>query len=107
MKRGLAKRKSRVTSADGTSIETFLDALTASGPRPDPYGDRKPKKTYSERLSNKIAVLIANRLRATKQFRGEILPAADGRGRETPVASGSFNKPKKTDVNYSTLSGLE
>ena len=65
---------------------------------------RKPTPSVSP---NRIAVLIANRLRATGQFRGEILPGRDGRGREKPVSSGSFNKPKKTDVNYSTLSGLE
>jgi len=51
--------------------------------------------------------LIANELRTTRQLRGEILPSPTGTGREKPVPSGSFNKPKKTDVNYSTLSGLE
>jgi hypothetical protein len=89
------------------SIDSFLDALNKSDPRPNAFDTRERKKSYSEKLSNCIAVLIANRLRATGQFKGEILPARDGRGRETPIASGSFNKPKKTDVNYSTLSGLE
>lgn len=88
-------------------IETFLDALVASEPRPDALAEREPKKSHSERLSNNIAILIANKLRAIGQFKGEILPLPDGRKRETPVPSGAFNKPKKTDVNYSTLSGLE
>jgi len=52
-------------------------------------------------------VLVANKLRATGQFKGEILPYPTGLGREKPIPSGAFNKPKKTDVNYSTLSGLE
>jgi hypothetical protein len=89
------------------SIETFSDVLAACEPRPDASAKREPKKAYSERLSNKIAVLVASKLRATGQFRGEILPTSTGRGREKPVPSGAFNKPKKTDVNFSTLSGLE
>jgi hypothetical protein len=89
------------------SIQTFKEALAASGPRPDAFASRTDKKNYSERLSNKIAVLVANRLRATRQLKGEILPHPSGRGRETKVPSGAFNKPKKTDVNFSTLSGLE
>lgn len=99
--------KKRVRKTSYVPIESFLDALNAADPRPDAFAKREPKKAYSERLSNRIAVLIANRLRAIKQFKGEILPAPDGSGREKPVPSGSFNKPKKTDVNYSTLSGLE
>ena len=100
-----AKRKAPDTGY--VPILTFLDVLAASDPRPDPFEGREPKKAYSEKLSNRIAVLIANKLRATEQFKGDILPAQDGSGREKPVPSGSFNKPKKTDVNYSTLSGLE
>jgi hypothetical protein len=99
--------KKKVRGTSYVPIETFLDALNASDPRPDAFADRDAKKAYSERLSNRIAVLIANRLRATKQLKGEVLPARDGSGREKPVPSGSFNKPKKTDVNFSTLSGLE
>ena len=95
------------TDAGYVPIEKFLDALVAAEPRPDALAKREPKKAYAERLSNRIAVLVANQLRATGQFKGEILPGRDGRGREKPVPSGSFNKPKKTDVNYSTLSGLE
>jgi hypothetical protein len=102
--RGVSRTPGEV---DARSVEVFLDVLVACEPRPEPLAPREPKKAYSERLSNKIAVLIANKLRATGQFKGEILPSAAGRGREKPVPSGAFNKPKKTDVNFSTLSGLE
>jgi hypothetical protein len=88
-------------------VGSFKDVLDQSGTRPDSFADREPKKAYAERLSNKAAVLIANRLGATRSFEGEILPRPDGKGRESPVPSGAFNKAKKTDVNFSTLSGLE
>ena len=98
-----------VREASGTyePIESFRDALMQSGLRPEAFAAREPKKAYAERLSNKIAVLLANRLRDTGSFDGPIHPGADGKGRETPVPSGAFNKAKKTDVNFSTLSGLE
>lgn len=99
--------RSANAAVSNVRIETFGEALDASEPRPDPYANREPKKAYSERLSNRIAVLVANRLRSTEQFKGEILPSPSGGGREKPIPAGSFNKPKKTDVNFSTLSGLE
>jgi hypothetical protein len=102
-----AKKRTRYPSEAYCSIASFKDVLEQSGPRPEAVAEREPKKKYAEGLSNKIAVLIANRLRETSSFVGEILPLPDGGGRESPVPSGAFNKPKKTDVNYSTLSGLE
>ena len=105
-----SKKKSSSTKAESPSFEpinSFSDALEQSAPRPDVLAGREPKKAYAERLSNKIAVLIANRLRATGSLKGPIHPSEDGRGRETAVPSGAFNKAKKTDVNFSTLSGLE
>lgn len=89
------------------SVGSFTDVLDQTGPRPDELASREPKKKYSEVFSNKIAILIANRLRATNNFKGEILPLPSGQGRESAIPSGAFNKAKKTDVNYSTLSGLE
>jgi Arc/MetJ family transcription regulator len=86
-------------------VGSFLDALHAAEPRP--VAESKDKKNYAERLSNKLAVLIANKLRGTNQFAG-VLPTPDGRGRESVASSGAHKKAKKTDVNYSTLrSGLE
>lgn len=101
------KSPSNVNVGNTATVESFIDALDQTGPRPDDFASREPKKKYSEVFSNKIAVLIANRLRKTKNFKGEILPLASGKGRETAIPSGAFNKAKKTDVNYSTLSGLE
>ena len=88
-------------------VSTFLEALRQTGDRPGEFADRESKKKYSEKLSNKLAILLANKLRDTGNFKGQILPLPSGKGRETPVPSGAFNKAKKTDVNYSTLSGLE
>lgn len=103
----LAKQKKAESEAPIERLETFADVLEACGPRPDLHGPREPKKKYAETMSNKLAVLVANRLRTAGKLRGEILPRPDGKGRESAVASGAFNKAKKTDVNYSTLSGLE
>ena len=92
----------------GERIETFRHALDLAGEKPDELdGDRADKKNYAEKLSNKIAVLFANRLRLTGQFSG-VLPNPDGSGRESTVASGSGKKPKKTDVRCGTFeTGLE
>jgi len=91
----------------GPSIISVLDALNRSEPRPPDDGEQKDKKNYAERLSNNLAVVIANALRQTGQFPG-VLPNADGTGRETTTASGAHKKPKKTDVRFSTFdTGLE
>jgi hypothetical protein len=103
----LAKKKKADSSGPVEGLETFADVLRACGPRPDFHAIRVLKKKYAEAMSNKAAVLVANKFRSTKELRGEILPRPDGEGRESRVASGAFNKAKKTDVNYSTLSGLE
>jgi hypothetical protein len=103
-------RRSRpaANGAPAATIETFADALAAAEPRPaDADDDQKGKKNYAERLSNAIAVLIANELRETGEFQG-ILPNPDGTGRETKTASGARKKLKKTDVRFSTFdTGLE
>jgi hypothetical protein len=89
-------------------VGSFADALHQAGPKPDEStGTRAQKKNYAERLSNKLAVLVANRLRSTGEFPG-ILPNPDGTGRETGAAAGASKKLKKTDVRYSTFdTGLE
>lgn len=100
-------KSKRVVATTSKPIDSFLAALEAAEPRPEASADRGPKKNYAERFSNTLAVLIANRLRATGQFDG-ILPDFDGTGRESQSASGRNKKAKKTDVNYSTKSsGLE
>lgn len=100
--------RSREVAPAGPTIETFLDALERSEPKPaDDADDQKGKKNYAERFSNHLAVLVANKLRATGQFPG-ILPNPDGTGRETKSAGGAHKKAKKTDVRYSTMdTGLE
>jgi hypothetical protein len=113
----MARKKSRQPSTPGNSdtaeaesvetVNTFQEALAGAAPRPNPLATGREKKNYSERLSNKIAVLVANKVRATGLLEGEILPSPGGKGREKKIPSGAFNKPKKTDVGYSTLSGLE
>jgi hypothetical protein len=101
-KKGTAKKS---TTPTAPTVMTFSDALDGAEPRPTQEGSGK--KNYAERLSNKLAVLIANKLRASSQFVG-ILPTQDGKGRESKSSSGAHKKAKKTDVNYSTSdSGLE
>lgn len=104
---GRARRNASETNAVLT-VQSMYGALDQSEPRPDDSdADGKAKKNYAERLSNKLAVLIANELRATGQFPG-ILPNADGSGRESSAASGASKKLKKTDVRFSTFdTGLE
>jgi hypothetical protein len=102
------RRRVAESSPSYPTVETFLDALDQAEPRPDDADDAgKLKKNYAERLSNKLAVLVANRMRATGEFPG-ILPNPDGSGRETGAASGAAKKLKKTDVRFSTFdTGLE
>lgn len=90
------------------SIASFRDVLDQAEPRPnDKDSDAKAKKNYAERLSNKLAVLVANKLRDTGDFTG-VLPNADGTGRESSAATGANKKLKKTDVRFSTFdTGLE
>ena len=88
-------------------IATFRDALALAGDRPPDDSDRDEKKNYAQRLSNAIAILIANKLRATGSFWG-ILPESDGSALETLSASGASKKGKRTDVRYATAAtGLE
>ncbi|MBK6486133.1 MAG: hypothetical protein IPF98_04510 [Gemmatimonadetes bacterium] len=102
-------RTVREVSPKYVSVTTLLDALDQSEPRPsDDSGSRKDKKNYAERLSNKLAILVANRLRSVDASMAEVLPMPDGSGRETGAASGASKKLKKTDVRYSTFdTGLE
>lgn len=101
-------RKVAETPATFSVIGSFADALREAEPKPDEItGTREQKKNYAERLSNKLAVLVANRLRATGEFPG-VLPNPDGSGRETTAATGAAKKLKKTDVRFSTFdTGLE
>jgi hypothetical protein len=88
-------------------ILSFVDALARAKPRPADNAIRKYKKNYAERLSNALAVLIAGKLRVTRQFEG-VLPDEEGHGRESRSASGALKKAKKTDVRYATSeTGLE
>jgi hypothetical protein len=70
-------------------------ALDYAEPRPDQAG--AGKRPYGTKLSNALAVLIANHLRA--DFPG-ILPTPEGQGAESRARTGKGFK--KLDVNYST-----
>lgn len=87
-----------VPSSPPKDIRSFLDALDYADPRPSPTDDPGLKRTYGTRLSNALALLVADRLRP--DFPG-VLPTQDGKGTESRarVARGY----KKLDVNYSTL----
>jgi hypothetical protein len=80
------------------NILSFSDALVYAAPRPATTADADLKRTYGTRLSNALALLVADRLRPHFP---EILPTQDGKGTESRarVARGY----KKLDVNYSTL----
>lgn len=78
-------------------MDSFLDVLEASEPRPEPRGKRGDKKNYAERLSRNIATLLANLLR--QDFDG-ILPDESGHGQESRARTA--RGPKKLDVNCST-----
>lgn len=88
------------TTAKGPpkNIKSFADALDYAEPRPAPAGDAGGKRTYGTRLSNALALLVADRLRP--DFPG-ILPTQDGKGTESRARIGRGFK--KLDVNYSTL----
>ena len=100
-----AKKANKAERVAISTVLTFAEALEQSEPRPAQDGDGK--KNYAERLSNKLAVLVANKLRDSGQFAG-ILPTADGKGRESTSTGGAHKKAKKTDVKYATSdAGLE
>ncbi len=107
-----AKRKNETKAGGGSggampAIAVFADALARSEPRPPDDADRDAKKNYAQRLSNNLAILIANKLRSIKPF-GSILPDSDGSGTESGSASGTTKKSKRTDVRYATsTTGLE
>ena len=95
------------SSAVLRAIVSFADALERSRPRPTENAHRDKKKNYAQRLSNNLAILLANKLRPIKPF-GAVLPESDGSGTESGSASGTTKKAKRTDVRYATATtGLE
>ena len=54
-----ASRKRSAALDDPTPLRAILDSLT----KPDVSADREPKKAYAERLSRRLAVLLATALR--------------------------------------------
>ena len=95
----VAPTSSKAKNPPPENIESFTDALDYAEPRPPADGDAGDKRTYSTRLSNALALLVADKLRA--DFPG-ILPTQDGKGNRIARARrpGGY---KKLDVNYSTL----
>jgi hypothetical protein len=103
----MSARRSGGGGSANDPIDSFENALERASPRPDEASNRDAKKNYAERLSQSIATLIANRLRATGHFDG-IVPHADGTRQESGSASGATKKLKKTDVRFATIeTGLE
>jgi hypothetical protein len=89
-------RRRRTRKPPPNDINSFSGALDYAEPRPAPTAT-SGKGPYATRLSNAIAVLVANRLRP--DFPG-VLPNPDGSGAESRArTSRGF---KKLDVNYST-----
>lgn len=78
-------------------IESFAVVLEAAKPRPTIADSREAKKNYAQRLSEGMAVLVANKLR---DFFTGVLPNSDGTGGESRARTGKG--VKKLDVNYST-----
>jgi hypothetical protein len=88
------------------SVGDFGKALDAAEPRPTATASgaakeqtRIERRNYAQRLSEALAVLAANLLRANGAFPG-VLPAEDGGGQESRARTGKG--VKKLDVNYST-----
>lgn len=68
-------------------------ALDAAEPKPPSTGEREDKKNYAQRLSNQLAIVLANALRVKYPA---ITPTADGRQQESRV--GVDNGMKRLDV---------
>lgn len=89
--------------------EAMLRALDGAAPRPEDTASRAVKNKWSGRFADQCAVMLANRLRASKTFKKlETRPNADGSGRESVTAAGRPGRSKKVDVSVSTVSaGLQ
>ena len=104
---GVVKKPKAVKLVVAPTVTEFSHALEAAGVKPHDTAETGDKRSYSQRLSESFAVLVAHKLRATGSF-PDVLPNADGTGRESRSASGAHKRFKKTDVRYSTRdSGLE
>ena len=75
----------------------LIDAVRGAGPRPEDDAGREAKKNYAERLSNRVALAIAARLRELGLAGCQ--PDATG-GRERQFAGGIG--AKKVDVSHAT-----
>lgn len=99
-------RKSRVTARDKpaddatrrATIDSIANELDIAGDRDAAAaGGQGAKRKYAEKLTDALAVSVANALRP--DFPG-ILPSADGKGKESPART--VKGFKRLDVNYST-----
>lgn len=89
--------------------EAMVQALDASEPRPEDTASRADKNKWSGRFADQCAIMLANQIRARKNFRKlEVRPNEDGSGRESVTAAGRPGRTKKVDVSVSTVSaGLQ
>ncbi len=75
----------------------LVAAIKAAGPRPTDTASRSEKKNYAERLSNRVALALAARLRELGVSHCQPDPAG---GRERQFAGGIG--AKKVDVSFPT-----
>jgi len=86
-------RRSCVTAVAIDPTYPLRTALDAAEPKPDARGEREEKKNYAQRLSNELAQLVADALRADFP---NITPTAAGTGQEASV--GVDRGSKRLDV---------
>lgn len=71
--------RAETSSDEATPLRAALDA---ADPKPDADADRADKKNYAQRLSNQLAIVVANALR--REF-PQITPSSTGVGQEAQV----------------------
>jgi hypothetical protein len=93
----MVKQKDSNPSVAGDAI---LAAIKAAGKRPSDDESQATKKAYSERVSNRLAPVIAEELRKRGLSTTQPYSSAEKRGTERRIAGGLGDK--KVDVTYAT-----
>jgi hypothetical protein len=94
---------SRRSSASAVAIDwnhPLRGTLDAAEPKPDARGERDEKKNYAQRLSNGLAQLVADGLRASYS---NITPTAAGAGQEALVGVDKGSKRLDVKATDATL----
>lgn len=96
----MAARKGK-RGAPPSSIRGVLDAVEAVAPKPPSTSkDQNEKRKYAQRLSDALAVLVADLIRQKHKRYASIKPDPSGKGKESRART--IKGFKKLDVNYST-----